>query len=110
MDRTKIAAIYDDMDSFDKTEVVVAGWLRSVRDMKNFGFVTINDGSCFRDLQVVMQRETLQNYAEIAAQNMGAALIVTGTLELTPSRPQPFELQAKTIMVCLLYTSPSPRD
>ena len=99
MDRTKIAAIYDDMDSFDKTEVVVAGWLRSVRDMKNFGFVTINDGSCFRDLQVVMQRETLQNYAEIAAQNMGAALIVTGTLELTPSRPQPFELQAKTIMV-----------
>jgi asparaginyl-tRNA synthetase len=79
--------------------VTVAGWVRSIRDMKNFGFVTLNDGSCFADLQVVMNRDSLADYDAVAAQNVGAALIATGTLKLTPDAKQPFELQATSIEV-----------
>ena len=99
MQRTKIAQLFADVDAFGGTEITVAGWVRSVRDMKNFGFVTLNDGSCFRDLQVVMSRETLENYDEIAAQNVSAALICKGTLKLTPEAQQPFELTAESITV-----------
>ena len=95
----KISGIYADMGRFDGKTLTVCGWVRTIRDMKNFGFVELNDGSCFKSLQVVMARETLQNYDEIAAQNVGAALIVTGTLKLTPEAPQPFELSAETITV-----------
>ena len=99
MERTHISQLFADMDQLGGTTVTVAGWVRSVRDMKNFGFVMLNDGSCFKDLQVVMNRETLANYDEIAATGVGSALVVTGTLALTPERPQPFELQATTIVV-----------
>ena len=99
MNRTRIAQLFADAEALGGTTVTVAGWVRSVRDMKNFGFVMLNDGSCFKDLQVVMKRETLANYDEIAACGVGSALSVTGTLALTPERPQPFELQAATICV-----------
>ena len=101
MNRTRIAALYADMEQLGGTELTVAGWVRSIRDMKNFGFVTLNDGSCFKDLQVVVNRERLgdETYEGIVSQNVGAALIVRGTLELTPDRPQPFELQAETVTV-----------
>ena len=62
MNRTKIAQLYADAAAFGGKTVTVAGWVKSVRDMKNFGFVTLNDGSCFKDLQVVMDRATLANY------------------------------------------------
>ena len=87
VNRTKIAQLYADAESLGGQTVTVAGWVKSVRDMKNFGFVTLNDGSCFRDLQVVMNREALDNYDEIAHQNVSAALICTGTVKLTPDAP-----------------------
>ncbi len=99
MDRTRIAQLYATPDAFGGLDVTCAGWVRSVRDMKNFGFVTLNDGSHFKDLQVVMNREGLANYDEIAGVGAGAALVVRGTLELTPDRPQPFELKATSIEV-----------
>ncbi len=99
MQRIRIAQLYKDASSYADTTITVAGWVRSIRDMKNFGFVVLNDGSCFKDLQVVMNRETLANYDEIAEQNGGAALIVSGELVETPDAPQPFELQACEIQV-----------
>lgn len=99
MDRTTIASLYKDPHHYGDQQVVVAGWIRSVRDMKNFGFVMLNDGSCFKDLQVVMNRDELACYDDIVSQSVGAALIITGTLVLTPERPQPFELQATSIVV-----------
>ena len=99
MKRTKIAQLHADAEAFGGQSVTVAGWVKSVRDMKNFGFVTLNDGSCFADLQVVMNREALANYDEIAHQNVSAALICTGTLKLTPDAQQPFELTAENITV-----------
>ena len=99
MERTTIARLFADADTLAGTTVTVAGWVRSIRDMKNFGFVMLNDGSCFKDLQVVMNRDALANYDEVAATGVGSALVVTGSLELTPDRPQPFELKAATIKV-----------
>ena len=99
MERTTIARLFADSQILGGTTVTVCGWVRSIRDMKNFGFVMLNDGSCFKDLQVVMSRETLANYDEIASQGVSAALIVTGELKLTPEAPQPFELQAAQIVV-----------
>ena len=99
MQRTKISQLFAAADDFGGESVTVAGWVRSVRDMKNFGFVTLNDGSCFRDLQVVMSRDTLSNYDEIAAQNVSAALVCEGVLKLTPDAQQPFELTATKIVV-----------
>ncbi len=95
----KIATLYADQEQLGGSEVTVAGWVRSIRDMKNFGFVVLNDGSCFKDLQVVLNRDQLDSYDTIVSQNVGAALIVRGVLVLTPDRPQPFELQAHEVVV-----------
>ena len=98
MEHVSIAALFANPESHANQEITV-GWVRSIRDMKNFGFVTINDGTCFKDLQVVMDRESLDDYDAISAQNVGAALIAHGTLVLTPEAQQPFELKATNIEV-----------
>ena len=84
MERMRIAAIFADQESLGGKDVTVCGWARTIRDMKTFGFIELNDGSCFKNLQVVMSAEELANYKDIAAQNVGAALIVKGTVVLTP--------------------------
>ncbi len=99
MKHQKISGIYADAAAFDGQRLTVCGWVRTVRDMKNFGFVELNDGSCFKSLQVVLERGSLNNYDEIVRQNVGAALIVQGTLVLTPDAKQPFELKADEIAV-----------
>ena len=88
MDRMKIAAIFADQEQLGGKEITVCGWARTIRDMKTFGFIELNDGSCFRNLQVVMSADELHNYKEIAGQNVGAALIVRGTVVLTPEAKQ----------------------
>ncbi len=99
MSYTKVAAIYADSETLSGKEVCVAGWVRTIRDLKSFGFIELNDGSCFKNLQVVMDASTLENYKEIAGQNVGAALSVTGTVVLTPEAKQPLELKASSIRV-----------
>ena len=89
--RTKIKQIFADPETFSGKEITVAGWVRSIRDMKNFGFISLNDGSCFQPLQVVMERDRLADYDAFVGQNVGAALICKGLLTLTPDAPQPFE-------------------
>ena len=99
MKRTKISAIYGDAAAFTGSEITVCGWVRTLRDMKNFAFIELNDGSSHSGLQVVFDRENLSNYDEIAHQNVGAALIVHGQLALTPGAKQHFELKAASIEV-----------
>ena len=99
MERTKIAQIFADQEQFGGKEITVCGWARTIRDMKSFGFVELNDGSCFKNLQVVLDANVLDNYKEIAGQNVGAALIVTGTVVLTPEAKQPLEIKAAKIQV-----------
>ena len=99
MERMKIAAIFADQETLGGKEITVCGWARTIRDMKTFGFIELNDGSCFKNLQVVMSAEELDNYKEIASQNVGAALIVRGTVVLTPEAKQPLEVKASSIQV-----------
>ena len=99
MERTAIAALFADQEALSGQTITVCGWARTIRDMKTFGFIELNDGSCFKNLQVVMDANTLDNYKEIAGQNVGAALIVTGTVVLTPQAKQPLEVKAASIAV-----------
>ena len=99
MQRTKIAQIFADQDQFGGKELTVSGWAKTIRDMKNFGFIELNDGSCFKNLQVVLEAGSLDNYKEIASQNVGAALTVTGSVVLTPDAKQPLELKASSVSV-----------
>ena len=96
---TKISHIFADAESFGGKEITVCGWARTIRDMKNFGFIELNDGSCFKSLQIVLEREKLANYDELARQNVGAAFIARGELVLTPEAKQPFELKATEVIV-----------
>ena len=99
MKRQKIAGIFADSAAFDGQDITVMGWARTIRDMKNFGFIELNDGSAFKSLQIVLEREKLANYDELARQNVGAAFICKGELVLTPEAKQPFELKATEVTV-----------
>ncbi len=83
----------------DGTEVEVNGWVRTLRVSKNFGFIELNDGSYFKNLQVVIEADSLSNYAEVSKLNVGSALRVKGTLVLTPDAKQPFEVKAAEVMI-----------
>lgn len=99
MKRVLISQIHKDAESFSGQTVTVAGWARSIRASNEFGFADLNDGSCFTGLQVVLENSKLANYQEIAGLNVGSALVVTGTLVLTPDAKQPFELKAESVEV-----------
>ena len=99
MKRQLIREIYANPESFGGKSVTVGGWVRNLRDSKAFGFIDLNDGSYFKSIQVVFERERVGNYDAIAAQNVGAALVVTGILTLTPGAKQPFELKADKIEI-----------
>ena len=70
----------------------------SIRDSKTFGFMVLSDGSFYTTLQVVFH-DTMENFGDICKLNVGSAVIVTGTLVLTPEAKQPFEIQADTVAV-----------
>ena len=99
MEREVIKNIYNDIESYGNKEVTLGGWIRNIRDSKAFGFIDLNDGSCFKSVQVVFEREIVDNYDEISKQNVGAAIVVHGTVFLTPEMKQPFEIKAKSIEV-----------
>ncbi len=99
MKRELIKNIYADFDGFGCKEITVCGWVRSIRDSKSFGFIDLNDGSSFKGVQVVFEREKLNNYDEIASLNVGSSVIVKGTVILTPENKQPFEINATEIQV-----------
>jgi asparaginyl-tRNA synthetase len=99
MKREFIKDLYENAEAYGGKTVTLGGWVRNLRDSKAFGFIDLNDGSYFKSAQDVFEREKLANYDEIAKQNVGAALIVTGVVELTPAMKQPFEIKATAIAV-----------
>ena len=98
MNLTDIKELYRNKAAYADKEVTVGGWVRNNRDSKNFGFLVINDGTFFEPLQVVYG-DKLENFAELCKINVGAALIVRGTIVLTPDAKQPFEMQAAEVLV-----------
>jgi len=98
MELISVRELFKNTDAYAGKEIQVGGWVRNRRPSKQFGFIVLNDGTYFTPVQVVYN-DTLANFQEISKINIGAALIVKGTLVLTPDSKQPFEIQAATIDV-----------
>ena len=88
--------------------VEINAWVRTTRDSKSFGFMELNDGTCFKNAQVVLEAEKLSNFAEVVKLNVGSTVTVQGELVLTPNSKQPFEIKAKKVQVFQATTSEYP--
>ena len=99
MQRTEIINIYNNTKDFSNKSVTVCGWVRTIRDSKSLGFMELNDGSCFKGIQIVIEANKISNFQEIAKLNVGASVIVKGTLLETPEAKQPFEIHAREIEI-----------
>ncbi len=95
----KIKEVFLKSNELGGQTVAVNGWVRTLRASKNFGFVELNDGSYFKNIQVVIEDEKLANFAELCKLNVGASLRVEGVLELTPDAKQPFEIKATNVLI-----------
>ena len=80
-------------------ECTVSGWVRTVRDSKAFGFIELNDGTCFKNLQIVLEDGHTRDFASAVKITLGSAIRVTGELVLTPGMKQPFEVKASQVEV-----------
>ena len=98
MDLVTVRELYKNREAYLDKEVSVGGWVRSVRASKAFGFIVVSDGTYFETLQIVYH-DNMANFAEISKLNVGAAIIVKGTLVATPDAKQPFEIQAVEVAV-----------
>ena len=98
MELIDIKDLYACPDKYIGQEITVGGWVRSLRDSKAFGFIVLNDGTCFQPLQVVYH-DNLENFQAVSKLNVGSALVVTGTIVATPEAKQAFEMQATEVFV-----------
>ena len=98
MNLITIRELYKNKEKYLDQKITVGGWVRSIRDSKSFGFIVVNDGTFFETLQVVYH-DGMDNFSEVSKLNVGAAIIVTGTLVATPQAKQPFEIQAESVAV-----------
>ena len=99
MKRTELKKLFESVNDYVDSPVTVAGWVKTIRNSKALGFIEINDGTCFKNLQVVFEDSKISNFAEIAKQNVGAALSIVGNIVLTPDMKQPFEIHATEINI-----------
>ena len=98
MELISVRQIFKTKEEYLNKEITIGGWVRSIRDSKTFGFIVVNDGTYFEPIQVVYS-DKLENFKEISSLNVGAAIVVKGTLVPTPDAKQPFEIQALKIKV-----------
>ena len=99
MDFIQIKDIYKNQKDYLQKEIQIAGWIRTIRSSKAFGFLELNDGTFLKNIQVVLEAEQLPDYTNIVKRNIGTAVIITGILEETPDAKQPFELKAKKVEI-----------
>ena len=99
MEKLDIKKIYQNSKDYENKTVKVAGWVKSARGGKAFGFLDLNDGSSFKGVQVVFDADKLSNFDEVSKLNTGSSVVCEGTLILTPEARQPFEIQAKSVEI-----------
>lgn len=97
MKNITIQSLYQNQPTANVTDCTLSGWVRTVRDSKAFGFIELNDGTHFKNLQVVLEEGQTENFADALKITLGSAIRATGELVLTPDMKQPFELKAKTV-------------
>ncbi|MGL6174591.1 MAG: asparagine--tRNA ligase [Cellulosilyticaceae bacterium] len=98
METISVRHLYQDSDKFIGQTITVAGWVRTVRDSKTFGFIELNDGTFFKSMQIVFE-DSMANFKEIAKLGVGAAIIATGEIVATPGNKQAFEMKAVEVVV-----------
>ena len=98
MKKVDIKSLYRNTENYADAEVTIAGWVRTARDSKTFGFIEVNDGTFFKNVQVVYENN-LPNFDELTKITISSSLIVTGKLVLTPNAKQPFEIKATEVKV-----------
>ena len=96
MKRLLIKDLFTNSADYAGKQVTVCGWAKTIRDSKVFGFIELNDGSCFKSLQIVFEQGQIDNFQEIAKLNVGSALVVHGVVVLTPQNKQPLEVLPST--------------
>ena len=99
MRKIDISELYKKKEDYAEKQVFVCGWVKSVRDVKSFGFIDLTDGTSFKTLQVVFNRDQVKNYDDIAKLNTGSSIMVSGKLILTPENKQPFEVVASEVNI-----------
>ncbi len=99
MQRVELRKLAASSQQYADQQLTVAGWVRTIRTYKRLVFIELNDGTCFQNLQVVFEEGKVNNFNEVGKLNVGASIIVTGTLILTPEAKQPYEIHAATIEV-----------
>lgn len=97
--KTVVKQLFRDTEAFGEKEVTISGWIRTIRVSKNFGFIEVNDGSFFKNLQIIIEDNKLENFQEVSKLNVGASITATGILALTPEAKQPFELKADQVVI-----------
>ena len=97
-ERIKLSKINNNYNNMDGQNVLVAGWVRNLRDSKNIAFIELNDGSHFKSTQIVLD-SNLDNYSDIVSLNIGSSIVVNGTVKVTEGAKQPFEIVANTIEI-----------
>ena len=102
MKRIEIRDLYKSYQEYDGKEITVCGWARTIRDSKNIAFVSLNDGA-FKCLQVVVEREKVENYDDIVKQTVGSSFMVTGRVILTPEAQERCAKQSTGIYKSLFY-------
>jgi len=103
MQLVTVKEVFREMDRFLNQKIELSGWVRTVRSSKAFGFIELNDGSFFENIQVVFE-ENLVNFAEIGKLTISSALRIQGVLVPSPGAKQPFELKAEHIEILSLST------
>lgn len=99
MNNTSVRQIYKDAEVYINKAVSISGWVRTIRDSKTFGFIELNDGTFFKNIQVVFEEGTVENFKEISKLSINSAIIIEGDLVATPGAKQPFEIKAKRIEI-----------
>src|SRR5699024_2848541 len=98
MDTTLVKNLYRNIDEYDQKEVKLSGWVRTLRDSKSFGFIELNDGSFFNNVQIVFD-DKLNNFEEIRKLSIISSIVVEGVVVKTENAKQPFEVKASKVEI-----------
>ena len=98
MNKLTIKELYRNTDSYIDKEVTIEGWVKTLRDSKTFGFIEINDGSFFKNVQIVFDN-TLSNFDKICKLSISSSVKITGMLVKTENAKQPFEIKATDVTI-----------
>ena len=98
MEKTIVKDIFKNTNNYKNKEITIEGWVRTIRDSKTFGFIELNDGTFFKNIQIVIS-DKLHNFKELVKLSIYSSIKVTGNLVITENAKQPFEVQATNIEI-----------